>query len=932
MAKDEKAPYFYRPERLAIAFGIVFFLCLGFVAWATFDDHSREWKETQRAFRARMVERLDQRLEAQAAASDSTALAEVEGRIAAEEDSLVRHRDRLQELGRQIAEVQRKRDGLELEYRNLEAVFGSIQYEYELARHEESASVERLEKEYAERRERLDGLREKRKAYQQEADELERKRAGMLASRDRAHKERESLLRERVRLQGLLAKYQSGLVKAVLNAPLLDFIQPTERIEQIVLDDVREDLNFVHVQTVDRCATCHRGIDRPGFEGEAQPFKTHPRIDLFVGDSSPHPGDRFGCTVCHGGRGRALSFVSTAHTPRDRQQEEEWIERYDWHELEHFDHPMASLPHVESSCLKCHEHVRHVPEAPKLNRGRDIFFRHGCYGCHETRGYNDLPKLGPELNAIARKADPVWVYNWLLNPRGLRATTVMPEFFGQSNQVSHERDRLEAAAISSYLFARSQSGEYPSPPPGGEAESGKRLFETVGCLGCHAVGGGESTFGPNLQDIGVKTTPAWIYSWIRDPRSYSQVARMPDLRLTEAEAADITAYLTTLSGPPLPFAEVPAVEEAAVEEALVEFLSVRGSVSDARARIGGWSRDEKISRLGRHLIASYGCFGCHEIEDFRDYPKIGTSLSQEGSKPVDRLEFGFLGHQIGMTRAAFFRQKMADPRAFDRDRARRPLDRLLMPNFSFDEEEIEALTIHLLSLTDDEMPETIRRKLDIDEILVEEGEWLIAVTNCRGCHAVDGEGGEIYQYYDDRALAPPALLQEGRKVQPLWLNLFLKRPSALRPWLAVRMPSFGMDDETQHVIIDYFEAKARETRRIAYYDPGLVAQATHEAGREAFEVLKCRSCHPTGADNPEGTPDSWGPDLALAQKRLKPGWLIDWFRNPQAVQPGTKMPNFFFDYDPDYDEYEELLPDAKQWMHNVRDYLMTMERSQVSRQ
>ena len=78
MAKDEKAPYFYRPERLAIAFGIVFFLCLGFVAWATFDDHSREWKETQRAFRTRMVERLDRRLEAQAAASDSTALAEVE--------------------------------------------------------------------------------------------------------------------------------------------------------------------------------------------------------------------------------------------------------------------------------------------------------------------------------------------------------------------------------------------------------------------------------------------------------------------------------------------------------------------------------------------------------------------------------------------------------------------------------------------------------------------------------------------------------------------------------------------------------------------------------------------------------------------------------------------------------------------------------------
>ena len=140
-----------------------------------------------------------------------------------------------------------------------------------------------------------------------------------------------------------------------------------------------------------------------------------------------------------------------------------------------------------------------------------------------------------------------------------------------------------------------------------------------------------------------------------------------------------------------------------------------------------------------------------------------------------------------------------------------------------------------------------------------------------------------------------------------------------------------MADEVQHVIIDFFEAKVGQTGRISYYDPALVTPATHGAGREVFALLKCQSCHPTGTVTPEGTPENWGPDLALAQTRLKPDWLIDWFRNPQSIQLGTKMPNFFFDYDPEYDEYEELLPDAEQWMFDLRDYLMTMNRGETPR-
>ena len=42
---------------------------------------------------------------------------------------------------------------------------------------------------------------------------------------------------------------------------------------------------------VDRCETCHLGIDDPAFAGAPQPFKAHPGTWL-----TTHPVDRFGCT------------------------------------------------------------------------------------------------------------------------------------------------------------------------------------------------------------------------------------------------------------------------------------------------------------------------------------------------------------------------------------------------------------------------------------------------------------------------------------------------------------------------------------------------------------------------------------------------------------------------------------------------------------
>ncbi len=58
---------------------------------------------------------------------------------------------------------------------------------------------------------------------------------------------------------------------------------------------------------VDRCITCHLGVDDALMEGAPEPFTLHPRTA-----HTPGSFDRFGCTACHGGQGLA-TFEADAH-------------------------------------------------------------------------------------------------------------------------------------------------------------------------------------------------------------------------------------------------------------------------------------------------------------------------------------------------------------------------------------------------------------------------------------------------------------------------------------------------------------------------------------------------------------------------------------------------------------------------------------------
>ena len=88
----------------------------------------------------------------------------------------------------------------------------------------------------------------------------------------------------------------------------------------------------------------------------------------------------------------------------------------------------------------------------------------------------------------------------------------------------------------------------------GDAARGRAAIERVGCTACHTIPGIAShgaQVGPPLVSLRERgylggvlpNTPQNMVRWLRHPTEVAPLTAMPDLGLTEAEAADIAASL-----------------------------------------------------------------------------------------------------------------------------------------------------------------------------------------------------------------------------------------------------------------------------------------------------------------------------------------------------------------------------------------------------
>jgi mono/diheme cytochrome c family protein len=141
------------------------------------------------------------------------------------------------------------------------------------------------------------------------------------------------------------------------------------------------------------------------------------------------------------------------------------------------------------------------------------------------------------------------------------------------------------------------------------------------------------------------------------------------------------------------------------------------------------------------------------------------------------------------------------------------------------------------------------------------------------------------------------------------------------------MPTFGLSDEETTKVVDYFLAQESIDLPFVHVDEASLRPEYVEAGQllSTPDYFNCFSCHQQGDRKPEGPKEGWAPDLALARQRLNPDWIVQWLRDPQALQPGTKMPAFYDFSDESPDGPEDVLggDDAKQ-VEALRDWVLTL--------
>src|SRR5246500_1901570 len=483
-------------------------------------------------------------------------------------------------------------------------------------------------------------------------------------------------------------------------------------------------INVADANIVDRCESCHMNTREPlkitaaamMTKGEKQPdeyakaFSSHPAPELL----KIHDPEKFGCSPCHQGNGRATTSVEKAHG-----NYEHWL----W--------PLFASQNVEAGCQTCHaaDMVLIGGEVGwTISKGKDLFRQRGCVGCHRYEGYDrepeelqslnqqikqleqekrdnskqadylmkqadraetneeanrlndqavglrvsnsridgrlqqidfrshslmqDMKKVGLNLKDIRLKLNKNWIPVWLNKPSAFRATTKMPDFRLNDEQIQ---------SISAYIWQSALTDPLPQHKPG-SASHGKELFESRGCLACHSIGEGDQvqggTFAANLTRVGEKDNYDYLVRWVHNarertrpycpyekkdigPEDYKKkglpyvfdldhskcpndgrelqvqsMTVMPSLRLSPQDAEDVATYLVTLK------------------------KQEPSSFPDA-----SFMEDPKLKEEGKKWIRHFGCAGCHEISGLEDEGRIGTELTTEGSKPIERLDFALLTHQ-----------------------------------------------------------------------------------------------------------------------------------------------------------------------------------------------------------------------------------------------------------------------------------------------
>lgn len=187
------------------------------------------------------------------------------------------------------------------------------------------------------------------------------------------------------------------------------------------------------------------------------------------------------------------------------------------------------------------------------------------------------------------------------------------------------------------------------------------------------------------------------------------------------------------------------------ERPLLRGTLVQASCAQCHGNLDQSKEHVPLLLRGRALFQEKGCYGCHTVKEFGQ--TVSQDLTEVGSKSYLLLEADFEMMEHPHDRIHWLKAKLNHPRMLNPgvtpDKLPRGEEEVFpsaMPHFGLAEDEIDALTTYLLSLTDFDPPVSYTipgtpAPQPVYASAVDHGTAVFQKFGCAGCHGIGGTGG-----------------------------------------------------------------------------------------------------------------------------------------------------------------------------------------------
>lgn len=197
------------------------------------------------------------------------------------------------------------------------------------------------------------------------------------------------------------------------------------------------------------------------------------------------------------------------------------------------------------SLIRIPEQTKQANLTPAVERGKDLFDKNNCMGCHTIMGEGGY--YAPELTKVYERRGPVWMRVFIKDPEAM--------FPGERKMVKYNFTEDEISDLIAYFkwIGEIDLNGFPPKPSlmpaavvsRGPSPTPPEKFTQI-CTACHQINGVGGTVGPALDGVGTRRDVVYLEKWLRDPAAVKPGTAMPKLPLSDSEVKELVTFLSAL--------------------------------------------------------------------------------------------------------------------------------------------------------------------------------------------------------------------------------------------------------------------------------------------------------------------------------------------------------------------------------------------------